>query len=129
MKKVINTLVVLGIAPLFLLGAVNVIAPSNTFALYGIEPLGILTYSTLRGAIGGVLIGGGLLMLMGLITKNKTWYQSALIIIATILICKFISVIFDGWTSELLPAILTELYVVVVMFFAAKQIDVSKDKF
>ena len=129
MKKVINTLVVLGIAPLFLLGAVNVIAPSNTFALYGIEPLGILTYSTLRGAIGGVLIGGGLLMLIGLITKNKTWYQSALIIIATILICKFISVIFDGWTSELLPAILTELYVVVVMFFAAKQIDVSKDKF
>jgi hypothetical protein len=71
MRKTINILVVLGIAPLFLLGAVNVIAPSNTFDLYGIKPLSIMTYSTFRGAIGGLLIGGGLLMLMGLITKNK----------------------------------------------------------
>ena len=129
MKKVIDILVVLGITPLFLLGAVNVIAPSKTFALYGIEPLGILTYSTLRGAIGGVLIGGGVLMLIGLITKNKNWYQSALILISTILICRLVSVIFDGWTNELLPAFLTELYIVVVMFFAANQLNSSKKKF
>ena len=126
MKKVINTLVVLGIAPLFLLGVVDVFAPSNTFDLYGIKPLGIMTYSTFRGVIGGTLIGGGLVMLMGLITKNKTWYQSALILIATILACRLISVFFDGWTNDLLPAVLTELYIVVVLFFAAKQMDVSK---
>ena len=125
-RKIINILVVLGIAPLFLLGAVNVIAPSNTFDLYGIKPLGIMTYSTFRGVIGGTLIGGGLVMLMGLITKNKTWYQSAFILISTILACRFISVLFDGWTNDLLPAVLTELYIVAVMFFAAKQLDVSK---
>ena len=128
MKKVINALVVLGIAPLFLLGAVDVFAPSNTFALYGIKPLGIMTYSTFRGAIGGMLIGGGLLMLMGLVTKNKTWYQSALILISTILMCRLISVVLDGWTNDLLPAVLTEFYIVVVMFFAAKQLDVSKNQ-
>ena len=127
MKKVINTLVVLGIAPLFLLGAVNVFAPSNTFDLYGIKPIGIMTYNTFRGAIGGLLIGGGLLMLMGLITKNKTWYHSALILIATILACRIMSVVLDGWTNDVLPAVLTELYIVVVMFFAAKQLDVSRN--
>lgn len=119
-------LVVLAIAPLFLLGTVDVFAPSYTFDLYGIKPLGIMTYNTFRGAIGGLLIGGGLIMLMGLITKNKTWYQSALLLISTILVCRFMSVFFDGWTNDLLPAVLTELYIVVVMFFAAKQLDASK---
>lgn len=123
MKKIINILVILGIVPLFVLGAVNVFAPLNTFDLYGIKPLGIMTYSTFRGAIGGMLIGGGLIMLMGLITKNKTWYQAALLLIATILICRFVSVLFDGWTNDLLPAVITELYIVVVMFFASKQIN------
>lgn len=126
MKQIINILVVLGIVPLFVLGAVNVFAPLNTFDLYGIKPLGIMTYSTFRGAIGGMLIGGGLIMLMGLITKNKTWYQASLLLIAVILTCRIISVLFDGWTNDLLPAVITELYIVVVMFFASKQLDASK---
>ncbi|WP_089351466.1 DUF4345 family protein [Flavobacterium sp. ov086] len=126
MKNAFNILVILGIIPLFLLGAVNVFAPLNTFDLYGIRPLGIMTYSTFRGAIGGMLIGGGLIMLMGLITKNKTWYQSSLLLISVILSCRIISVLFDGWTNDLLPAVITELYIIIVMFFASKQIDASK---
>jgi hypothetical protein len=126
MKKIINVLVVLGIVPLFVLGAVNVFAPLNTFDLYGIKPLDIMTYNTFRGALGGVLIGGGLIMLMGLITKNKTWYQSSLLLVSVILICRIISVLFDGWTNDILPAAITELYIIVVLFFASKQLDSPK---
>ena len=127
MKKIINVLVVLGIVPLFVLGTVNVFAPLNTFDLYGIKPLGIMTYSTFRGAIGGMLIGGGLIMLMGLITKNKTWYQSSLLLISAILTCRIISVLLDGWTNDILPAAITELYIIVVMFFASKQLGNLKN--
>ena len=122
MKQIINVLVVLGIVPLFVLGAVNVFAPLNTFDLYGIKPLGVMTYSTFRGAIGGMLIGGGLIMLMGLITKNKTWYQASLLLLSVIFICRIISVLFDGWTNDVLPAAITELYIIVVMYFASKQL-------
>lgn len=125
MKKVIDILVVLGILPLLVLGAINIFAPLNTFELYGIKPTGVMTYSTFRGAIGGMLIGGGLIMLMGLITQNKTWYQSSQLLISTILICRIISILFDGWTNDLLPAILTELYIVVVMFLAAKHLTTA----
>ena len=128
MKKIINVLVVLGIIPLLILGAVNVFAPLNTFDLYGIKPLGIMTYSTFRGAIGGMLIGGGLIMLMGLITKNKTWYQASLLLISVILTCRIISVLLDGWTNDILPAAITELYIIVVMFFASKQLGNKKQK-
>jgi hypothetical protein len=123
MKTIINILVVLGIIPLLILGAVNVFAPLNTFELYGIKPLGIMTYSTFRGAIGGMLIGGGLIMLMGLITKNKTWYQASLLLISVILTCRIISVLLDGWTNDILPAAITEFYIIVVMFFASKQLS------
>jgi len=126
MKKIINILVVLGIVPLLVLGAVNVFAPLNTFDLYGIKPLNVMTYSTFRGAIGGMLIGGGLIMLMGLITQNKTWYQSTILLISVILICRIISVLLDGWTNDILPAALTELYIIVVLFFASKQLETSK---
>lgn len=121
MKKTIDILVVLGIIPLLGLGVVNLFAPLNTFELYGIEPTGTMTYSTFRGAIGGMLIGGGLIMLAGLITRNKTWYQSSLLLISTILICRIISILLDGWTNDLLPAIVTESYIVLVMFWAAKK--------
>ncbi|EJG02053.1 DUF4345 family protein [Flavobacterium sp. F52] len=127
MKQLINILVVLAILPLLVLGTVNVFAPSNTFELYGIKPLGIMTYSTFRGAIGGMLIGGGLIMIMGLITKNKTWYQASLLLISVILICRIISVIFDGYTNDLLPAGITELYIIIVMYFASKQLDHPKN--
>ena len=122
MKKIINVLVVLGIVPLFVLGAVNVFAPLNTFDLYGIKPLGIMTYSTFRGAVGGMLIGGGLIMLMGLITKNKTWYQASLLLISVILTCRIISVLLDCCTNDILPSAITELYIIVVMFFSSKQL-------
>jgi hypothetical protein len=91
--------------------------------LNGIKPLGIMTYSTFRGAIGGMLIGGGLIMLMGLITKNKTWYQASLLLISVILTCRIISVLLDGWTNDILPAAITEFYIIVVMFFASKQLS------
>lgn len=71
MKHLINILVVMAIIPLLVLGAVNVFAPVTTFELYGIKPLGVMTYSTFRGAIGEMLIGSGLIMVMGLIPKTK----------------------------------------------------------
>lgn len=126
MKNTINILVILGIVPLLVLGAINVFAPLNTFDLYGIKPLGIMTYSTFRGAIGGMLIGGGLIMLMGLITQNKTWYQASLLLISVIFICRIVSILLDGYTNDILPAAITELYIIGVMFFASKQIDASK---
>jgi uncharacterized membrane protein YjjP (DUF1212 family) len=60
------------------------------------------------------------MMLMGLITQNKTWYQAASLLVFTILVCRFISVILDGWTNDLLPAMITEIYIIIVLYFASR---------
>ena len=66
--------------------------PSNTFELYGIKLMEVLTFNTFRGAISGTLIGSGLILLTGLLTKNKTWYHSSILLISVILFGRIYSV-------------------------------------
>lgn len=126
MKQIINILVVLCIIALLLLGAKNMFFPSNTFELYGIELTGALSYNTFRGPISGMLIGSALILLMGLLTKNKTWYQSSLLLVSVILFGRIYSTIVDGWSDAVLSPILVEVFLVIVLYFTSKQLDASK---
>jgi len=63
---------------------------------------------------------------MGLLTKNKTWYQSSLLLVSVILFGRIYSIIVDGWTDAVLSPIIVEVILVVVLYFASKQLDVSK---
>ncbi|BEV03839.1 DUF4345 family protein [Chryseobacterium gambrini] len=126
MKKVINFFVIIGLIPLLIMGATSVFAPANTFEKFGISPTGILTYSTFRGDVGGTLLSIGLIMILGLITKNKIWFQASLLIISVILSSRIVSIILDGWINELIPLLLTEIFNVIVLFVAAKQLNTEE---
>ncbi|EJL64849.1 DUF4345 family protein [Flavobacterium sp. CF136] len=126
MKKTVNALVVLSIITVLLLGIKNMFFPSDTLELYGIDLKGALIHNTFRGPISGTLIGIGLMLLMGLRTKNKTWYQSSLLLISVILFGRIYSIIVDGWSDALMPPIVVEVFLIVVLYFASKQLDVSK---
>lgn len=126
MKKLITILVALSISTVLLLGVKNMFFPSDTLALYGIDLKGALIHNTFRGAISGTLIGIGLMLLMGLRTKNKTWYQSSLLLISVILFGRIYSIVVDGWTDALLPPMVVEVFLMVVLYFASKQLDASK---
>ena len=63
---------------------------------------------------------------MGLLTKNKAWYQSSLLLISVILFDRIYSVIVDGWTNAVMPPIVVEVFIIVVLYFASKQLDASK---
>lgn len=126
MKKTVNALVVLSIITVLLLGIKNMFFPSDTLELYGIDLKGALIHNTFRGPISGTLIGIGLMLLMGLRTKNKTWYQSSLLLISVILFGRIYSIIVDGWSDALMPPIVVEVFLIVVLYFASKQLDISK---
>lgn len=126
MKQIINVLVVLSIITVLLLGIKNMFFPSDTLELYGIDLKGALIHNTFRGAISGTLIGIGLMLLMGLLTKNKTWYQSSLLLISVIFFGRIYSIIVDGWSDAVLSPIIVEIILVVVLYFASKQLDASE---
>jgi hypothetical protein len=126
MNKILNVLVVLCIITVFLLGAKRMFFPANTFELYGIKLTGALSYNTFRGPISGTLIGIGLTLLMGLLTKNKTWYHSSILLLSVILFGRIYSVIVDGWTKAIMPPVVVEVFIIIVLYFAAKQLEASK---
>lgn len=126
MKKTVNALVVLSIITVLLLGGKNMFFPSDTLELYGIDLKGALIHNTFRGPISGTLIGIGLMLLMGLRTKNKTWYQSSLLLISVILFGRIYSIVVDGWSDALMPPIVVEVFLIVVLYFASKKLDISK---
>jgi hypothetical protein len=43
-----------------------------------------------------MLVGGELMMVMGLVTQNKTWYQASLVLITAILVCRIVSALLDS---------------------------------
>ncbi len=123
MKKIINVLVIIGAIPLLVLGVLSIFSPTYTFDHFGFIPNTILAYSTFRGNIGATLLSVGLIKILGLITKNKTWFHAAQLIVSVILFSRIVSIITDGWTSELTPVLITETFNIVVVYFALKQLN------
>lgn len=120
MKKTLNALVMLSSIIVLLLGIKNMFFPSDTIELYGIDLKGALIHNTFRGPISGTLIGIGLMLVMGLMTKNKTWYQSSLLLVLVILFGRVYSIMAEGWTDALMPPIAVEVFLILVLYFASK---------
>ncbi|SKC62222.1 DUF4345 family protein [Ohtaekwangia koreensis] len=128
MKQIVNILVIVSIIMLLFLGVRNMFFPSNTFEQYGIKLESVLTFNTFRGAISGMLIGISMILLMGLLTRNKTWYHSSQLLILVILFGRIFSVMVDGWTNAVMPPIVVEVFIITVLYFASKQLDTSKKR-
>lgn len=128
MKKIINILVVLGILIVSVLGIKNMFFPADTLELYGIDLKGPLIHNTFRGAISGTLLGVGLMLLMGLLSKNKTWYQSTLLLLSVIIFGRIYSIFAVGWSDALIAPMVVEVFLVIVLYFASLHTDPPRNK-
>ena len=108
------------------LGVKDLFVPTEMAPLYGLELKGVLAFNTFRAVISGTILSIALMLIMGLFTKNKTWYQATLLLTAVILFCRTYSIILDGYTSEMLAPIVIEVLILVVMYFAIKQLSASE---
>lgn len=126
MKKLINILVILCLIIALVLGVKDLFSPSDMAPLYGLELKGVLAINTFRAVISGTILSIALMLLMGLFTKNKTWYQATLLLTTVILFCRTYSIILDGYTSEMFIPIIIEVFIIVAMYFGIKQLRTSK---
>jgi hypothetical protein len=126
MTKVINVVIVLCSITLLSLGVYAMFFPLKAFELFQLKPVGLYGYNTMRGINGGLYLFGSFSLILGLITKNKTWYHAVMLVVAIIMTGRTISFIFDGWINEALKALVTEVVLMVTLFFALKQKEKSK---
>ena len=126
MKKITNTLVILCIIIALFLGVKDMFVPTEMAPLYGLELKGALAMNTFRAVISGTILSMALMLVLGLLTKNKTWYQATLLVTSVILICRTCSIIVDGYTGEILPPIVIEVFIIIAMLLGIKKLSSSE---
>ena len=127
MKRSTQFLVVLCSVPLLLLGIKSMFFPESTYDLLEVTPTGTYGVNTIRASIGGLFLTGSSLMVMGMWTKNRTWFHAALLMVSIVFAGRIFSLCTDGWTTVAIPALVIEVFIIAVLVVASKYEDRSRN--
>jgi hypothetical protein len=123
MKNVPKLLAVFASLPLLGLGFAAMFSPNSMLDLFALTPRGTYGLNTIRADLGGLLIGSGLMIWIGLWKKQVIWFQATILLMGLLLFGRLISTVADGWTNAAIPAIVVEVFAVVVL-----SLNVIQDK-
>ena len=127
MNKVIKILIGFACIPLLVLGATAMFDPTGMIEQLAIDPQGLHGLNTIRGDIGGYMIGIAFMMIAGLWTKNTGFFIATAIIMSTILLGRFIGLAIDGFEASVVPPIIVEGVITGVMILAHKRLVSSTE--
>jgi hypothetical protein len=92
--------------------------PETAAERFALVPRGIQGLNTLRGDLGGLLLGGGVLMAAGVIYRQTFWWLAAAAIVAAIAFGRVVGFVFDGWQGNSLGEAVLELVIVILLLTA-----------
>jgi len=108
----LTALLFVGIALQFML------FPETAAERFALVPRGIQGLNTLRGDLGGLFLGGGVLMAAGVIYRQTFWWLAAAAVVAAIGFGRLVGFVFDGWQGNSLPQAVVELVIVILLVTA-----------
>ena len=121
MRVVLTILVgVVGLLML-VLGVQWLTDPVATAARLGITLQGADALSTARGDIAGMFIGGALMALLGLLTRNSAWLLALALMLALIAAGRVVGFFMDGPAAPSVQAFFAELVMAAVLVLKATQ--------
>ncbi len=118
-------LVAIGMLPLLGLGLASMFVPSVMYDILGLKTQNIYGINTIRSDIGGMLISSAIMIAIGLWKKNAIWFRAVILVMTTLLFGRIISTIIDGFTADMMIAVIVEIYVIITTYFTIKQIKSS----
>jgi hypothetical protein len=71
--------------------------------------------------IGAVFLSMGVMILLGVVSENKTWFQATILMLMTIAVMRIMAWLFHD-AALAIPMILVELLVSTALYFCCKQI-------
>jgi hypothetical protein len=104
--------------PLTLLGVRCMFAPMGMLGELGLQSSGAVGLNTVRGMMGGLLLGSVAMLVLGLALHQTVWFLAVAVLMAAAAVGRLIGVGVDGFDRAVVPAIVVELVVVVVMVVA-----------
>jgi Domain of unknown function (DUF4345) len=115
---VIKGLVALFGATFVLAGVAAMLAPSMLRAQFEVNTQSAVGLGTLRGVLGGLMGGSGVMMLLGLVRRETAWLRATAVVIGAAATGRLLGIVFDGPTPGTLLPLLVEATVVMVMLAA-----------
>ncbi len=112
--------VVVGLmAVLFLvLGLGVMFDPASAPEQFGIESLGIVGSSTLRGDLGGMFLGSAVLLVWGIVRGQTMLFLAVAVLMGAIAAGRLIGFVVDGANAQVITPFAVELVMVVILVFA-----------
>ncbi len=112
--------VVVGLmAALFLVLGVGVMFdPTTAPAQFGVEALGPVGMSTLRGDLGGMFLGSAVMLAWGILRGRTTLFLAVAVLMGAIAFGRSIGFVVDGANPRVITAFVVELVMVVILVFA-----------
>lgn len=122
MERALKILVALLAIPLLIGGAKAMFDPTGLIERLGVEPQGVVGLSTIRGAIGGLLMGSSAMIIVGLVRKNTEWFLAVAVLMAVATLGRVVGLGLDGVAAPGVAAAVIEAVIVGVMIAAHRKL-------
>lgn len=121
MKTGIKMLVLFFSIPLIILGVLAMFITTSHVELFHLQANGLFGLNTIRGVIGGLLLGSAFMMITGVLKNNSTWFLATMLMMAVVIFGRIISIVVDGWSNDFIVPLLAETVIIAVCYLAHKK--------
>jgi len=122
MERALKILVALIAIPLLIGGAKAMFDPTGLVERLAVQPAGIAGLSTIRGGIGGLLMGSGAMIVVGLVRKNTEWFLAVAVLMAVATLGRVVGLGLDGVVPAAIKPTVIEAVIVAVMLAAHRKL-------
>jgi len=112
--------------PLLALGFMCFFDPNGMTEKFGVMPQGINGLNTIRGIIGGLLVGSALMMIMGLWRRNTTWFLATAALMGAVIFGRLVGIVLDGFDPVLVGPLVVEFVILGACILADKKFGTGK---
>ena len=111
--------IVIGLMSVLLsvLGLKAMFAPGSMIVELGVEPSGPRGLNTIRGDVGGVMVGSAIMMILGLALQDTAWFLAVAVLMAVVAIGRVAGLAMDGMSDAVKPTVV-ELVLIAVLVAA-----------
>ncbi len=121
MNNAIKILIVLLCLPLLGLGLTAMFSPLSVVEKVAVQPQGTHGLNTIRADIAGLLLGTVLMMVLGLLRRNTTWFLAAAVMMGVVAFGRLVGFAMDGLSTPAIPPFAVEVLIVSVMLVAHRR--------
>lgn len=84
----------------------------------GLQAVGDIGRANIRADVGGIFLGIGLFAMIAAAKQSRTWLLAAMLLTASALLGRFVSVAIDGYSARVGSPMLVEAVVIAIYLFA-----------